>query len=87
MFFIYNLEYIQNFVQLVWSEEVESSSILRSISIVVDADSKDDESGIGAANEEKDESAIGEYFDFISIFFRINFFFSKNCSFIRLFAK
>lgn len=66
------LEYIQNFVQLVWSEEVENSSVLRAISIVVDAEPDDctidDENGIesetATVEKDKQESTIGEDLNF-----------------------
>lgn len=73
--FFHLLEYIQNLVQLVWSEEVESSSVLRSISVVVDADSNDcadndeinNEAEAANVDEEKNESTAGEEFDFLSL--------------------
>lgn len=46
-----SLEFLQNYVQLVWTEEGESSSVLRSISIVVDVESNDDDEN-GIENEE-----------------------------------
>lgn len=63
----YNLEYIQNFVQLVWNEEGESSSVLRAISVVVDAE-PDEDCTIDDENEIESEAKTvekGEEYDFL----------------------
>lgn len=84
MVYSYNLEFIQNYVQLVWSEEGEStSSVLRSISVVVDAESTDcaddDVNGIETdvtnVEEDKNEGTIGERLDFSSSFLSLFYFF------------
>lgn len=70
LLFCFIVEFIQNYVQLVWSEDGESSSVLRSISVVVDADSNDcnddDENGIQTEeaniDDERNESVKGDIF-------------------------
>lgn len=63
----FNLEYIQNYVQLVWNEG-ESSSVLRAIPIMVDVDPDecavvDNENEIETEETEQEieiQSTIGE---------------------------